>query len=71
VWLGYGFTEACTDETGATVGECIWGFAEAAETTDDPRFFGEAFFLTNPDGQGGIAKFTYDAWGDRMVAFGR
>ena len=71
VVLGYGFTQACTEESGVTAGACIWGFADAAGFTDDPRFFGEGFFLTNPDGQGGIAKFTYDAWGDRMVAFGR
>lgn len=71
VWLGYGSTLECTDETGVTFGGCTWGIAEAAGQTDDPRFQGEAFFLTNPDGQGGIAKFTYDAWGDRMVAFGR
>lgn len=71
VWLGYGNTNACTDGYGGTAPNCTWGVAMAAGITDDPRFLGEGFFLTNPDGQGGFAKFTYDAWGDRMVAFGR
>lgn len=71
VWLGYGFADECTDTSGATSGGCVWGLPAAALVTDDPRFFGEGFFLSNEDGQGGIAKFRYGLWGDRLVAFGR
>lgn len=71
VLLGGGDTNECTSTLdGSTFGNCVWGFPEAAGPTGDERFDG-LFFLTNPDGLGGIAKFTYDQWGDRMVAFVR
>lgn len=71
VLLGGGDTNACIDTySGTTSGDCRWGFPEAAEPTSDERFDGR-FFLTNPDGVGGIAKFTYDQWGDRMVVIVR
>ena len=74
VLLGGGDTSACTSTfDGSTFGSCPWGFPEAAGPTNDERFDG-LFFLTDPvdpDGLGGIAKFTYDQWGDRMVAMMR
>ena len=71
VLLGGGDTNACIDTySGTTFGNCLWGNPVAAGPTSDERFDG-LFFLTNPDGLGGIAKFTYDQWGDRMVAMVR
>jgi hypothetical protein len=74
VILGMGSTSDCNltyAPNGNDIPECLWGFPVEAGVTDDPRFMYEGFFLTNPDGNGGIAKFTYDRWGDRLVAFGR
>ena len=70
VLLGGGETTECTSTfDGSTSADCAWGFPEAAEATTDERFRG-FFFLTHPEAPdefGGIAKFTYDQWGDRMV----
>jgi hypothetical protein len=74
VILGYGSTYDCTATSGPggnDIPDCLWGYPVEAGFTDDPRFQNEGFFFTNPDGNGGIAKFTYDRWGDRLVAFGR
>lgn len=71
VVLGGGDTNVCTLTAGGTSPNCLWGDLEEAGPTTDPRFDqGAGFFLTDaedPDRLGGIAKFTYDRWGDRMV----
>lgn len=78
--LGFGFTDACfepvfDEETsqfeylGPFTG-CIWGQALEAEPVDE---FDGAFFRWSDEEvpTGGVAKFTFDRWGDRQVAFVR
>jgi hypothetical protein len=80
VALGFGFTDACfelvfDEETsqfeylGPFPG-CSWGEALAAEPVDE---YDGAFFQWNDEvvPSGGVARFTFDRWGDRQVAFGR
>ncbi len=68
VVLGDGWKESCLD--GSFIPDCSWGAAVEATPTTDGRFGSGAFFLSDGTG-GGIAKFFFDRWGDRMVAFGR
>ncbi|CAN5837830.1 hypothetical protein BH23DEI1_BH23DEI1_13520 [soil metagenome] len=62
VVLGQGFTESCGESPG-----CLWGGPIAAEAV--PEFEG-SFFQEGLNGFG-VAKFTYDIWGDRVIMFGR
>ncbi len=67
VVLGDGTKESCVD--GGFIADCTWGRAVEATPTSDARFQGD-FFLSDGTG-GGIAKFSFDRWGDRMVAFAK
>jgi hypothetical protein len=67
VVLAEGETANCIDgESGEPNPGCLWGFSGEAVPTE--AFYG-AFFQEEEDG--GVARFRYDAWGDRMIAFGR
>ena len=71
VVLGEGPTAACIGDDGVPRPGCTWGEAVEAEPTSDPAFGGR-FFRGDDQGMGGgVAKFTYHRWGDRMVMFGR
>lgn len=67
VVLGGGPKDSCND--GGYIPDCPWGDAIEAIPTSDARFNGN-FFLSDGTG-GGLAKFAFDRWGDRMVAFAR
>jgi hypothetical protein len=68
VILGSGFTAQCFDDGDVSPG-CVWGNPQAALGVPEFDF---AFFRMDDDGSGrGVARFTYDVWGDRMVAMGR
>lgn len=68
VVLGFGFTTHCSAESQP---DCVWGQPVEADAFDGPPVYGDGFFVTNPNGRGGVAMFTFDRWGDRLVAFGR
>jgi hypothetical protein len=67
VILGYGDPSVCWQSNN---GGCPFGVAVEAELFPEAPTFNEGFFVTGPNG-GGIAKFTFNRWGDRLVAFGR
>ena len=75
VVLGWGNTEECFDPlTGDLKVGCPWGMPAAATPTDDPAYvkLEQTRFYKMLDAQGnGRAKFYFDEWGDRMVAFGK
>lgn len=70
VVLGEGACTACREDDGSPIVGCTWGNAVAAGETSDPEF-GGAFFRVEAGTGEGRAKFTFDRWGDRMVAFAR
>lgn len=74
VVLGSGNTMHCFDElTGQLKVGCPWGEPVNAIPTDDENYQrpGMQFFYRMEDAEGnGRAKFFFDRWGDRMVAFG-
>ncbi|MEX2535156.1 MAG: hypothetical protein WD273_06090 [Trueperaceae bacterium] len=77
VVLGGGNTSECFDlATEQLKVGCPWGQPQAATPTNDPAYVRatetEPRFYRMEDAQGnGRAKFFFDRWGDRMVAFGR
>lgn len=71
VVLGEGPTSACIGSNGEPSPGCTWGETVEAEPTSDPAFRGKFFRGDDQGTGGGIAKFTYHRWGDRMVMFGR
>jgi hypothetical protein len=83
VYLGGGFTGECYPSSlFADVGplqtsddplpNCPWGFPIEADAIPDDPFLGDYFYLWNDDvATGGVARFTYGIWGDRLVAFAR
>lgn len=73
VVLGFGFTTHCSAviQGAESQPDCVWGQPVEADAFDGPPVYGDGFFVTNPNGRGGVAMFTFDRWGDRLVAFGR
>ncbi len=71
VVLGEGLTSACIDPSGRPNPGCTWGDPVAAEPTSDPLFNGRFFRGDDAATGGGVAKFTYHRWGDRMVMVAR